>query len=257
MKIIAFDIGDRRIGVAVSDPFASYAMPAETYFRTGKFSEDVTALARIAKEKEASLIVCGLPLNADGTESVQSEKTRRFVQALSDMVGGNVVLQDERFTTREARGDLEIMGVSAKKDKKKKHVDSLAAAYILENYLQTIKRSETMKEERNDYDEENNIVEIVDDEGKSYRYEHLLTFEYKGEWYVALTPEQQEEAGDEEDESDEVAIYHLVGGEEDEQLETIEDDALLEEVFAEFCAQYEDFEDADEAAALEPDGDGE
>ena len=115
-----------------------------------------------------------------------------------------------------------------------------------------------MKEERNDYDEENNIVEIVDDEGKSYRYEHLLTFEYLGEWYVALTPEQPaEEADGEDDEGDEVAIYHLVGSEEDERLETIEDDALLDEVFAEFCAQYEDFEDADEAAALEPDGDGE
>ena len=59
MKIVAFDIGDRRIGVAVSDPFASY------------FSEDVAAIAAIASEKEAGLIVCGLPLNADGTESVQ------------------------------------------------------------------------------------------------------------------------------------------------------------------------------------------
>lgn len=259
MKVIAFDIGDRRIGVAVSDPSASYALPADTYFRTGKFSEDVAAIARIAGEKEADVIVCGLPLNADGSESVQSEKTRRFAAALSDMVGGNVVLEDERFTTRAARGDLNFMGVSAKKDKKKKHVDSLAAAYILESYLENQKRSETMKEERNDYDEENNIVEIVDDEGKSYRYEHLLTFEYKKEWYVALTPEKspEEADGENEDEGDEVAIYHLVGGEDDEQLETIEDDALLEEVFAEFCAQYEDFEDADEAAALEPDDDGE
>ena len=257
MKIVAFDIGDRRIGVAVSDPFASYAMPSDTYFRTGNFSEDVAAIAAIASEKEAGLIVCGLPLNADGTESVQSEKTRRFVRALSDMVGVDVVLQDERFTTREARGDLGIMGVSAKRDKKKKHVDSLAAAYILENYLQTVKRSESMKEERNDYDEENNIVEIVDDDGMSYRYEHLLTFEYRGEWYVALTPEKaaEEQSEEAEEEGDEVAIYHLVGDEDDERLETIEDDALLEEVFSEFCAQYEDFEDSDEAAALEPDED--
>ena len=113
-----------------------------------------------------------------------------------------------------------------------------------------------MKEDFNDY-EDDNLVELVDEEGNKLRFEHLLTFEYKGEWYVALAPEQPEEAEeDEEDEGDEVAIYHLVGGEEDEQLEIIEDDDLLDEVFAEFCNQYEDFEDADEAAKLDGDDDG-
>ena len=56
-----------------------------------------------------------------------------------------------------------------------------------------------------------------------------------------------------EDEGEEVAVFRLVGDEDDERLETIDDDALLDEVFAEFCNQYEDFEDADEAALLEPD----
>ena len=60
---------------------------------------------------------------------------------------------------------------------------------------------------------------------------------------------------DEDYENDEVVIYHLVGGEEDETLETIDDDAFLDEVFAEFCNQYEDFEDADEAAELDGDED--
>ena len=69
-------------------------------------------------------------------------------------------------------------------------------------------------------------------------------------------PAAEEEEEGEDDEGDEVAIYHLVGGEDDEQLEPIEDDALLDEVFAEFCSQYDDFEDADEAASLEPE-DGE
>ena len=110
-----------------------------------------------------------------------------------------------------------------------------------------------MKEERNDYDEEDNIVELIDDEGNTTRYEHLMTFEYKKEWYVALSQAGDAEEADEEDEDEgqEVAIYHLVGGEDDEQLEPIEDDQLLDEVFAELCAQYEDFEDADEAALLD------
>lgn len=80
-RAIAFDIGDKRIGVAVSDPFNEYAMPCETYFRTGRFREDVAAVAAIAAEKGAGTIVCGLPLNADGTEGEQAEKTRRFAAA--------------------------------------------------------------------------------------------------------------------------------------------------------------------------------
>ena len=114
-----------------------------------------------------------------------------------------------------------------------------------------------MKEERNDYDEENNIVELVDEEGNTLRYEHLMTFEYRGEWYCAFTPEKPaeaaEESEDEDEEGEEVAIYHLVGSEDDETLEVIEDDELLDEVFAAFCNVWENSEDADEAAALEPD----
>ena len=116
-----------------------------------------------------------------------------------------------------------------------------------------------MKEEKNDYGEDN-IVELIDDEGNTLRFEHLLTFQYKGEWYVALAPEAaaEEETDEEEDEEEgeEVAIYHVTGSEDDERLEPIEDDEFLDEVFAEFCAQYEDFEDADEAAKLDgEDGD--
>ena len=133
--IAAFDIGDRRVGVAFSDPTLTYAIPSQTYFRTGRFREDVAALASLARARGATKIVCGLPLSEDGSESAQSEKTRRFAAALEQEAGLPVVLEDERFTTRAARADLNYLGVSAKKDKKKKAVDSLAAAYILENYL--------------------------------------------------------------------------------------------------------------------------
>lgn len=134
-QIAAFDIGDRRVGVAFSDPFGTYAMPGDTYFRTGDFLSDVKAVAAIAQERAAVKIVCGLPLNADGTESIQTEKTKRFVAALQKETNIPVLLEDERYTTLQARRDLLEMGVSTKKDKKKKNVDSLAAAYILEGYL--------------------------------------------------------------------------------------------------------------------------
>ena len=111
-----------------------------------------------------------------------------------------------------------------------------------------------MKEESNNY-EEDNIIELIDDDGNTFRFEHLMTFEYNKEWYVALTQVKEAEEAETEDdeEGEEVAIYHIVGEGEDEHLETIDDDELLDEVFAEFTAQYEDFEDADEAASLEPD----
>ncbi len=133
-QITAFDVGDKRIGVAFSDPFGDYAVPSDTYFRTGDFRRDVRSLCAIAEARGVRTVVVGLPLNEDGTESVQSEKTRRFAAALGE-AGLNVILEDERYTTRAARSDLLEMGVSAKKDKRKKQVDSIAAAYILESYL--------------------------------------------------------------------------------------------------------------------------
>lgn len=255
-RIVAFDIGDRRIGVAVSDPFNEYAMPLDTYFRTGNLHEDVSALLSIAEREGAGAIVCGLPVNADGSRSVQTDKTERFLAVLKERATLPVFAEDERYTTREARGDLLAMGISQKRDKRKKSVDSLAAAYILESYLQRIKKGDTnmnMKEDYNDYEDDDNIVELVDEEGNKERFEHIATIEYKGEWYACFTPETQPEESDGEDdeEGDEIVIFHIVGEEDDEHLETIEDEALLDEVFAEFCNQYEDSEDAEEAASLE------
>lgn len=245
-RIVAYDIGDRRVGIAISDPFNDYAMPCDTYFRAGNFSEDVRFLSRFAEREGAGTIVCGLPLNADGTESLQTQKTRRFIEALKEETQLPVFTEDERYTTREARHDLVGMGVSAKRDKRKKAIDSLAAAYILEGYLSKIKKETgdmSLKEEGNYYEDDENIVELVDEEGNKSRYEHIGTIEYKGEWYCFFTPEAAAEES-EDDADEEVMALHLVGEEDDEQLETIEDEDLLDEVFAEFARQYE--EDGDE-----------
>ena len=132
-RIIAFDIGDKRIGVAASDPFNTYALPGTTYFRTRNADADAQALAEIVREKDAGLIVCGLPLNFDGTESVQTEKTRRFVKLLKSKTPVPIVYEDERFTTMEAERVLIAGGV--RRENRKRSVDSIAASYILEGYL--------------------------------------------------------------------------------------------------------------------------
>ena len=101
-RIIAFDIGDKRVGVAVSDPFNTFALPASTFFRTKNAEEDAEKLAALAREKEAGLIVCGLPFNFDGSESAQTVKTKKFAQLLEARTELPVVFEDERFTTMEA-----------------------------------------------------------------------------------------------------------------------------------------------------------
>lgn len=137
-RYVAFDIGDKRIGVAVSDPFNTYALPSVTYHRKN-FKEDVAAIAAIAKEKGATTVVCGLPVNFDGSRALQTEKTERFIAALRDAVGVPVVCQDERFTTQMAHETLITEGM--RREKRKNYVDALAAANILDGYLQSIKKS--------------------------------------------------------------------------------------------------------------------
>lgn len=136
-RYVAFDIGDKRIGVAVSDPFNTYALPSETYWRTG-FKRDIEALGKIVKEKGATTVVCGLPVNFDGTEAGQTVKTRRFIEALREAIAVPVVCEDERFTTQMAHETLISEGM--RREKRKNYVDALAAANILDGYLSKINK---------------------------------------------------------------------------------------------------------------------
>lgn len=135
-RYVAFDIGDKRIGVAISDPFNTYALPSQTYFRKG-FKEDVAALVKIANEKGATAIICGLPVNFDGTEAIQTEKTQLLIDALKEQTSIPVICEDERFTTRMAHEVLIFEGM--RREKRKNYVDALAAANILDGYLAKIK----------------------------------------------------------------------------------------------------------------------
>lgn len=136
-RYVAFDIGDKRIGVAVSDPFNTYALPSQTYFRKG-FKEDVRALLSLAREKGATKIICGLPVNFDGSEGVQTVKAQKFIEALSAEADVPVICEDERFTTMMAHETLIFEGMS--REKRKNHVDALAAANILDGYLAKINK---------------------------------------------------------------------------------------------------------------------
>ncbi len=248
-RAIAFDIGDKRIGVAVSDPFNEYAMPCETYNRTRNFAFDVEQIAKIAQDKGVGVIVCGLPFNFDGTVSIQTEKTTRFIEALKEKTTLPVVIEDERFTTMQAR-ETQIMG-GIKREDRKKTIDSIAASYILESYLNREKNKNKTKEvvmkSEELYEEEDRIIEVEADDGTSEKLYHIATIEYRGGTYCCFQKAEPEC----EEEEDEVVIYQLKGEGEDALLVPVDDEQTLDEVFAEFCHQYEEFENSEDAMLLD------
>ena len=186
-----------------------------------------------------------MPVNFDGSESIQTVKTQDFIDALKRETLLPVELEDERFTTMQARETQMIGGV--KRADRKKTVDSIAASYILESYLQRIKnqKKNEVKVMENEILEEEHVIELQDDEGNVEKFLHIGTIEYRGEKYCFFQKAEPET----EEEEDEVVMYRL--DEKEELLLPLDDEQLMDEVFAEFCHQYEDFEDADEAMELE------
>lgn len=102
---------------------------------------DVEQIVKLAEDRFVSTIVCGLPVNFDGSESVQTVKTRRFIDAMREKTRIPIELEDERFTTIQAREILIQEGV--RREKRKNSVDSIAASYILDTYLARIHDKKT------------------------------------------------------------------------------------------------------------------
>ena len=138
-RFLCLDIGDNRIGVAVSDPFNSYALPVATYTRKN-LKTDLAFMADLAKDKCAAAFVCGLPVNFDGTASVQTEKAKFFIEKLKETTGLAVYSVDERCTTVEAEETLIFQGKT--REERKAVIDSLAAANILQGFLNDKKNKE-------------------------------------------------------------------------------------------------------------------
>ncbi|NIV40259.1 MAG: Holliday junction resolvase RuvX [Anaerolineae bacterium] len=136
MRALALDMGERRVGVAVSDPTGTVARPLQTLVR-GSRQEDFAAIAALVAEHDVGLVVVGRPLSLDGTEGPQARRVSRYVDALAAQLPVRVVLWDERFTTATAH---EILRQSRGKKRRRQarsagEVDAIAAAVILQSYL--------------------------------------------------------------------------------------------------------------------------
>lgn len=131
-RYIGLDVGDRTIGIAISDPFLLTAQSLMTIKRKSKI-EDIEIINDIIKEKEVSKIIVGLPKNMNNTIGPQAKKVKTFVKELKKHTDLDIEYVDERLTTISATRVLIEQNVSRKK--RKDVIDSIAATYILQTYL--------------------------------------------------------------------------------------------------------------------------
>ncbi len=127
-------MGNRRIGVAVSDELGLTAQPVMTLERKRNPREDLRSLARLARRFAVAAIVVGNPLHLSGDESPQAKKTRAFAGELGELSGLPIHLWDERLTTREAHQILYEAG--HKRQQHRQVVDQVAATLILQSFLE-------------------------------------------------------------------------------------------------------------------------
>jgi len=132
-RIAAFDVGDRRIGVAVSDPLGYTAQPLFTLHRTNPRA-DMKSVARVLRKHSIAEAVVGNPLHMSGDQSPQAAKAQAFADSLRSEFGITVHLWDERLTTTEAHRHLDAGGHAAGRERKD-IIDQVAAVLILQAFL--------------------------------------------------------------------------------------------------------------------------
>ena len=247
MRTICLDVGERRIGVAVSDPLDFTAQGVETIFTKGA-QRDAERVRELCTQYETTHILCGLPLNMDGSEGFQAQRVKALAALLEEM-GCEVRYQDERLTTKLATGVL--LEADVRRSRRKEVVDKLTATYILQSFLDAggwkdlpagkehkkVFQSEVWHMRDQDFNEQDmeldpeNIVELVDDEGNEVRFEHLMTLEHKGNVYICLAPaEPMEDVAE-----DELVIMCIQQDEDGNDFyATIESEAELNEVFEKY-----------------------
>ena len=136
-RVLALDVGNRRIGLAVTDDLGVTAQGLRTLVRTSQ-RRDLETLRKIERKYKITEIVMGRPVHMSGEASAQSEKVERFARELGEAVELPIHFYDERLTSWEAHELLDREGLS--REEKKGKVDQIAATLILQGYLQSKNR---------------------------------------------------------------------------------------------------------------------
>jgi putative holliday junction resolvase len=138
MRILAIDHGEKRIGLALSDPTATIASPLKVIQHVSRLI-DAAQVADIAAQNEVGLIIVGQSYDEDGKPNPAGRRARRFADELRSQTGIPIELWDESFSTQTARAARIELGVSRKK--RAGHQDEFAAVVILQSYLEANRRS--------------------------------------------------------------------------------------------------------------------
>ena len=135
-RTLALDVGEKRIGVAVSDETGVLARPLTTITRASK-REDFDRIARLVAEQQAERVVAGYPRSLSGDEGPQAQRVRRYVESLAAVLSVPVELWDERYTTVEAEERLREARPrrAGRRPRDRSQLDAAAAAIILQDYL--------------------------------------------------------------------------------------------------------------------------
>jgi putative Holliday junction resolvase len=135
VRYLAVDVGEKRVGLAISDPDGQMAVPLRTLQRTAPDGV-IDEIAALAAEEQVAAIIVGLPLSLDGTAGPQAESVQKFVRQLLPVVSMPVVLWDERLSTVQAEQLLRRGGPGSRASRKDKgRIDAMAATVILQDYL--------------------------------------------------------------------------------------------------------------------------
>ncbi len=137
-RILAIDFGERRIGLAISDPLGITAQGLPTI--DAKKSKDLFSdIQEIIKDKKVTKIVVGMPKNMDGSIGSKGEQVQKFIQKLARKTGVEVTSWDERLTSIQSQKSMREMGI---KQKEKEAVDRISATLILQSYLDSVSKED-------------------------------------------------------------------------------------------------------------------
>ena len=134
-RVLGIDAGERRVGVALSDETRLLASPVTVLDRRNGLASVLEALSQLARTEAVQQVVVGLPLNADGSRGRQARRAEHFARIAERVVGLPVELWDERLSTREAEAIMREQGRNMRRVRERGEVDAVAAAVILQDYL--------------------------------------------------------------------------------------------------------------------------
>ena len=129
---MALDVGDKTIGIALSDPMLITSQPLETIKRT-KVKFDIDRIEELINENEVSTLIVGRPKDMNNTLGPQAMRVISFVDLIKKRIDIEIIYQDERMTTLESEAVL--IDMSVRRENRKKHIDKIAASFILQSYL--------------------------------------------------------------------------------------------------------------------------